>query len=182
MLAGKITVHRYKTHKLYASENLISPRSAPDVCVYRRLLRNFLLLARQSRGLSFQKQPEAERQTRGLNAKEIRKFNAGPNSRLGLKVFFFPAGSHRFQRPRQARAWAGVRDVTSFGAACPQLPAPPPCWHLRAEEDCLNLNVYSPTVAGVFVVSQSFSLRQSMCLFVSVFVCVSVDVRALLIG
>lgn len=87
MLAGKITVHRYKTHKLYASENLISPRSAPDVCVYRRLLRNFLLLARPSRGLSFQKQPEAERQTRGLNAKEIRKFNAGPNSRLGLKVF-----------------------------------------------------------------------------------------------
>ncbi|PVD23329.1 hypothetical protein C0Q70_16597 [Pomacea canaliculata] len=65
---------------------------------------------------------------------------------LGIPYAQPPVGSHRFQRPRQSRAWAGVRDVTSFGAACPQLPAPPPCWHLRAEEDCLNLNVYSPTV------------------------------------
>lgn len=50
----------------------------------------------------------------------------------------------RFQAPRGARAWRGVRDALAFGPACPQrgLADEP------QSEDCLFLNLWTPALSG----------------------------------
>src|ERR1700730_1838837 len=71
---------------------------------------------------------------------------AGVNSFLGLPYAAPPTGKLRWRPPQPATAWSGVRDATTFGASCPQstmgnpfLPPGP------ISEDCLYLNVYTPT-------------------------------------
>jgi para-nitrobenzyl esterase len=63
---------------------------------------------------------------------------AGVNSFLGLP---------RWRPPQPASSWSRVRDATQFGASCPQAltrnPFLPPG---TISEDCLNLNVYTPTL------------------------------------
>ena len=56
-----------------------------------------------------------------------------------------PVGEHRWQPPRPAPCWSGVRDATSFGAVCAQVGAVPgttTTWF--GSEDCLTLNIWSP--------------------------------------
>ncbi|MCW2911454.1 MAG: carboxylesterase family protein [Actinomycetia bacterium] len=67
------------------------------------------------------------------------------DSFLGLPYAAPPTGNLRW-RPPQPAAWSGVRDATQFGPSCPQqtmnnpyLPPGP------ISEDCLYLNVYTPT-------------------------------------
>lgn len=55
-----------------------------------------------------------------------------------------PVGDLRWAAPRTAKPWAGVRDATRFGAACPQVPDPFG-GSLATSEDCLSLNVYVPS-------------------------------------
>ncbi|HEX5007603.1 MAG TPA: carboxylesterase family protein, partial [Hyphomonadaceae bacterium] len=50
-------------------------------------------------------------------------------------------GLSRFEAPRPAAAWKGVRDALVFGAACPQGGAGE-----KQSEDCLVLNVWTPTL------------------------------------
>jgi para-nitrobenzyl esterase len=55
-----------------------------------------------------------------------------------------PTGDRRWQSPKPARAWSGVRDARRPGNACPQ---PVPAYEQKpvtAGEDCLNLNVTTP--------------------------------------
>ena len=71
---------------------------------------------------------------------------AGVNSFKGLPYAAPPTGNLRWRAPQPAAAWSGVRDATQFGASCPQAltgnPFLPPG---TISEDCLNLNVYTPT-------------------------------------
>ena len=69
----------------------------------------------------------------------------GVNSFLGLPYAAPPTGNLRWRPPQPAAGWSGVRDATQFGPSCPQLPSPfaPPA---PFSEDCLYLNVYTPTV------------------------------------
>ena len=73
---------------------------------------------------------------------------AGVDSFLGLPYAAPPTGNLRWQPPQPAPAWSGVRDATTFASSCPQAPstqdpfAPPG----PVSEDCLYLNVYTPTV------------------------------------
>ncbi|MGX1163016.1 para-nitrobenzyl esterase [Arthrobacter sp. SLBN-100] len=71
---------------------------------------------------------------------------------LGIPYAGSPAGKRRFLLPVPAEGWTGVRECTMAGPAAPQnpeTPAPPGrkprTW---SESECLNLNVWTPDLAG----------------------------------
>ena len=76
---------------------------------------------------------------RGTAATSVNEF-------LGLPYAAPPVGSLRWRPPAPAASWHGVRDATQFGPSCPQAttnnPFLPPG---PISEDCLYLNVYTPT-------------------------------------
>ncbi len=60
-----------------------------------------------------------------------------------------PFGPNRFQPPRPAESWDGVREALTYGPTAPKAPYVPPFDVLIPEiaipgEDCLNLNIWSP--------------------------------------
>ena len=60
-----------------------------------------------------------------------------------------PLGPNRFQPPRPAESWDGVREALNYGPTAPKAPYAPPFDVLIPEidipgEDCLNLNIWSP--------------------------------------
>ena len=61
-----------------------------------------------------------------------------------------PVDELRWRPPRPPAGWAGIRDASAFGHACPQLKGIYPPWvdtHLDEvgiNEDCLTLNVWTP--------------------------------------
>jgi len=62
-----------------------------------------------------------------------------------------PFGANRFQPPRPAERWDGVREALSYGPTVPKPPYFPPFDVLLPEpaisgEDCLNLNIWTPDV------------------------------------
>jgi para-nitrobenzyl esterase len=71
---------------------------------------------------------------------------SGVDSFLGLPYAAPPTGNLRWRPPQPAAAWSGVRDATQFGPSCPQAttqnPYLPPG---PISENCLYLNVYTPT-------------------------------------
>ena len=74
---------------------------------------------------------------------------AGVYDFLGLPYAAPPTGNLRWRPPQPAAAWSGIRDATQFGPSCPQAtmfnPFLPPG---PISEDCLYLNVYTPTLRG----------------------------------
>jgi para-nitrobenzyl esterase len=64
----------------------------------------------------------------------------------GLPYAAPPVGDLRWRAPQPAAGWAGVRDATRFAPSCPQ--PPNPALTGPASEDCLYLNVYTPTLSG----------------------------------
>lgn len=58
-----------------------------------------------------------------------------------------PVGPLRFRAPRPAAPWDGVRDATAFGRIAPQpIQAFPGARPREMSEDCLTVNVYTPTL------------------------------------
>jgi para-nitrobenzyl esterase len=60
-----------------------------------------------------------------------------------------PFGPNRFQPPRLAESWDGVREALTYGPTPPKAPYVPPFDVLLPDptipgEDCLNLNIWSP--------------------------------------
>src|SRR3984957_17142131 len=71
----------------------------------------------------------------------------GVHSFLGLPYAAPPTGNLRWRPPQPASSWSGVRDATQFGASCPQAQAGNPFLPPGTiSEDCLYLNVYTPTL------------------------------------
>jgi para-nitrobenzyl esterase len=64
---------------------------------------------------------------------------------LGIPYAAPPVGSLRWRPPAPAASWRGVREATQFGPSCPQTASPfaPPG---TFSENCLYLNVYTPTL------------------------------------
>jgi para-nitrobenzyl esterase len=60
-----------------------------------------------------------------------------------------PTGERRWREPMAVQPWSGVRDVTKFGAICPQAPTPIVGDAIKtASEDCLFLNVWTAQWPG----------------------------------
>ncbi|KAJ1522476.1 hypothetical protein ONE63_001666 [Megalurothrips usitatus] len=60
----------------------------------------------------------------------------------GIRYAASPVGELRFKAPRPAASWEGVADATVEGSPCPQVQD----GVVIGCEDCLNLNVYTPTL------------------------------------
>ncbi|KFB36098.1 AGAP002863-PA-like protein [Anopheles sinensis] len=54
-----------------------------------------------------------------------------------------PTGARRFTNPVPHSGWSGVRDASAHGSSCPS-----PDMNPTENEDCLFLNVYSPSLIG----------------------------------
>lgn len=66
---------------------------------------------------------------------------------LGIPFAAPPVGPLRWRPPQAVSGWTGVRDALAFGPDVPQPPDP----HFRAsaqDEDCLFLNVWTPSLAA----------------------------------
>ena len=64
----------------------------------------------------------------------------------GLPFAAPPTGDLRWRAPRPPADWQGVRDATRFGPSSPQ--PDNPALTGPTSEDCLYLNVYTPTLGG----------------------------------
>ena len=64
----------------------------------------------------------------------------------GLPYATPPIGDLRWRPPRPLAGWQGVRDATRFGPSSPQ--PPNPALTGPTSEDCLYLNVYTPTLGS----------------------------------
>jgi para-nitrobenzyl esterase len=67
----------------------------------------------------------------------------------GIRYAEPPVGPLRFRAPQPVDPWPGVYDATAFGPSAPQPPPLPGSiiaeGELRTDEDCLFLNVYTPS-------------------------------------
>ncbi len=77
---------------------------------------------------------------RGAVAEDHRLF-------AGIPYAAPPVGPLRWQDPRPASAWEGVRDATAFGPRCMQDLAGDLELGRQTDEDCLTLNVWTPAGA-----------------------------------
>lgn len=59
-----------------------------------------------------------------------------------------PVGPLRFRPPAPAPSWAGVRDATEPGPRCIQDPGADPEFGKQSDEDCLSLNVWTPSMTA----------------------------------
>ncbi|WP_432534427.1 carboxylesterase/lipase family protein [Kineococcus arenarius] len=63
----------------------------------------------------------------------------------GIPYAKAPVGELRWRAPQEPDSWPGVRDATQFGGSCTQGSGWDPGYEEPTyNEDCLNLNVYSP--------------------------------------
>ena len=95
----------------------------------------------------------ASGRVQGLISSGVRQFKGVP---YGAST----AGANRFQRPKPAKPWAGVRECLGYAAVSPQVPYDVGHEYARLiqfdlnvalggmGEDCLHLNVWAPVAAG----------------------------------
>jgi para-nitrobenzyl esterase len=69
--------------------------------------------------------------------------NGSVDEFLGIPYAAPPVGALRWRPPQPAANWPGVRDATQFAPHCPQPPSP--FGHASMSEDCLFLNVFTPS-------------------------------------
>jgi para-nitrobenzyl esterase len=80
---------------------------------------------------------------RGTLAGDIRTFK-------GIPYGGNTGGQNRFMPPTKPVAWTGVRDALAYGPSAPQVSASgnPPAGSTEESEDCLVLNVFTPSLTG----------------------------------
>ena len=69
----------------------------------------------------------------------------GNDQFLGIPYAAPPVGALRWRPPQPAAPWPGVRDASEFASACAQ--PPDPLSQPSVSEDCLYLNVYTPSAS-----------------------------------
>ncbi|GAB3442990.1 carboxylesterase family protein [Phycicoccus ginsengisoli] len=89
-----------------------------------------------------------------LQAGRVRgRTSGGVSAFLGIPYAAAPVGPARFEAPRPAQPWDGVREVTTLGATATQSPYPPPIAAILGTtilpgEDHLHVNVWTPDPAA----------------------------------
>jgi para-nitrobenzyl esterase len=88
--------------------------------------------------------------TVGTEAGLLAGVGGNPTVFRGIPYAAPPVGDLRWRPPRPLAKWAGVRDATQFGPACPESPDSPvmmvgPVG--ASAEDCLTLNLWKPASA-----------------------------------
>jgi len=68
--------------------------------------------------------------------------DGGVRAFLGVPFAAPPVGALRWRPAADVPSWTAPRDATAVGPACPQLTAPR---YARTDEDCLTLNVWTPS-------------------------------------
>lgn len=71
----------------------------------------------------------------------------------GIPYAQAPVGDLRWKSPQAPQPWTGTRDATRYGAVCPQLSGGNNTWsapegEVFGAEDCLYLNVWTPSLTG----------------------------------
>jgi para-nitrobenzyl esterase len=78
--------------------------------------------------------------------------DAGTSAFRGIPYAAPPVGAGRWRPPAPAASWTGVRDASRPGAACIQpTPGPPSIYSADmgvTSEDCLTLNIWTPSPKG----------------------------------
>jgi para-nitrobenzyl esterase len=69
--------------------------------------------------------------------------NGAVDEFLGIPYAAPPVGALRWRPPQPAASWPGVREATQFAPHCPQ--AASPFGQASTSEDCLYLNVFTPS-------------------------------------
>jgi para-nitrobenzyl esterase len=74
----------------------------------------------------------------------------GLHAYLGIPYAAPPVGDLRWRPPEPARAWDGVRACVTYGPSCPQPSGTGLSFFPlgKTDEDCLNLNVWTPDAAS----------------------------------
>jgi len=67
---------------------------------------------------------------------------------LGLPFAEAPVGELRFRPPVPVESWDSPLDASEFGPACPQPVEPGQALYQNQSEDCLTLNVWTPSADG----------------------------------
>ena len=87
---------------------------------------------------------------------------------LGIPFAQPPKGDLRFAPPVEVAPWEGVRDASKSGPAAPQPAAPlDPAAKFAQDEDCLNLDIWTPGIDGqkrpviVYIHGGAFMLDRS---------------------
>ncbi len=87
---------------------------------------------------------------------------------LGIPFAQPPKGDLRFAPPVEVKPWEGVRDATKSGPAAPQpADASDPASQYAQDEDCLNLDIWTPGIDGqkrpvlVFIHGGAFMVDRS---------------------
>lgn len=80
------------------------------------------------------------------------RVEAGIARFLGIPYAAAPFGIRRMASPQPVEPWDGVRDAMAYGPTAPKGEYPPQCQPLLREQvipgdDCLNLNVWTPSTA-----------------------------------
>ncbi len=90
--------------------------------------------------------------TSGLVRGTVSATNARVQVFRGIPYAASTAAANRWKPPLPVVPWNGLRECTEFGPACPQSPYPKESAYYRdpepQSEDCLNLNVWSASIAA----------------------------------